>query len=210
MRFVINPRPHVSAEAILPDGWRIIPQPTAREGLWISILVGLVLLLIPFALLVVDSYLVPRAESNADATVSVWVLIPVVLGSIVVHEMLHLVGHPGGGSSGQSLVLVWPGKFQFGVLYEGWMGRARWLVMRLAPLAGLVALPTLILMIDPGTIPFFWRQFLALAMLVNAVGAGGDLAASVIVARQVPRGGEIGIWNGRACWRKKGLEALRK
>ncbi len=201
MRFVINPRLTVSAAAILPEGWRIIPQPAARQGLWISILVGLALMLVPFALLVVDSYLIPHAQSNADNTISAWILIPVVLVSIVVHELLHLVGHPGGGWSGQSLVLVWPGKFQFGVLYEGWMGRARWLVMRLAPLVGLVALPTFVLMIDPGIIPFFWRQLLALAMLVNAVGAGGDLAASVIVARQVPRGGEIGIWNGRACWR---------
>jgi hypothetical protein len=63
--------------------------------------------------------------------------------------------------------------------------------------------------ISTATLPESWRiirqpsvrQFLVIVVLINAVGGGGDLAASVIVARQVPRGGEIGIWNGRACWK---------
>ena len=36
---------------------------------------------------------------------------------------------------------------------------------------------------------------------VNSLGAGSDLVASIIVARQVPAQGEVGIWNGRACWK---------
>ena len=39
------------------------------------------------------------------------------------------------------------------------------------------------------------------SFLVNSLGAGSDLVASIIVARQVPAQGEVGIWNGRACWR---------
>ncbi len=203
MRFVINPRPNLPTQKTLPEHWHLIQQPSARRGLWISILVGLGLQLIPFALLTLDSYLFPRVEPYSEVDISWWVLAPLVLGSIVLHELLHLAGHPGGGLSRQSVVLVWPGKFRFGVMYEGWMSRGRWLTMRLAPLAGLVALPTLALMIDTSVIPYIWRQLLVLVILINALGAGGDLAASVIVARQVPRGGEVGLWNGRACWRRK-------
>ncbi|MEM5775201.1 MAG: DUF3267 domain-containing protein, partial [Anaerolineaceae bacterium] len=177
-------------------------QPSARQGLWISILAGLGLQVIPFALLTLDSYLFPRVEPYSEVDVSWWILLPLIFGSIVVHEVLHLAGHPGGGLSRSSLVLVWPGKFRFGVMYDGWMSRERWLVMRLAPLAGLVALPTLALMLDPGFIPYLWRQLLVLVILINALGAGGDLAASLIVARQAPRGGEVGLRNGRACWRR--------
>ena len=201
MRFVINPRSSLLTEKTLPEHWHLIQQPSARRGLLLSILVGLGLQLIPFALLTLDSYLFPRIEPYSEADLSWWMLAPLILGSVVVHEALHLVMHPGGGMSGQSAVLIWPDKLRFGVMYEGWMSRERWLVMRLAPLAGLVVLPTLALMFDPSVIPYIWRQLLVLVILINALGAGGDLAASVIVARQAPRGAQIGLWNGRACWR---------
>jgi len=76
------------------------------------------------------------------------------------------------------------------------------LVMRLSPLLGLTVLPTFVLLaIYPDVLSFFWQQFAVLVVIVNSLGAGGDLVASMIVVRQVPRGGEVGTWNGRACWR---------
>jgi len=115
-----------------------------------------------------------------------------------------LLFHPGWGLTAQSLVLVWPRRLQLGVYYEGFMTRTRWLVMRLAPLVGLTVLPTLLLLVVyPYNMSFFWEQFVVLVILVNSLGAGGDLVASLIVARQVPQGGEVGNWNGRACWRER-------
>ena len=77
---------------------------------------------------------------------------------------------------------------QLGVYYEGFMTRKRWLAMRLAPLLGLTVLPTLALLFaHPYGMSFFWQQFLVLLILVNSLGSGADLVASVIVARQVPR-----------------------
>jgi hypothetical protein len=100
------------------------------------------------------------------------------------------------------MVLIWPRKLSLGVYYEGFMSRTRWLVMRLSPLLGLTLVPTLVLLILTSyEISFFWQQFTVLVILVNSLGSGGDLVASVIVAKQVPRRGEIGNWNGRACWR---------
>jgi len=62
-------------------------------------------------------------------------------------------------------------------------------------------LPALLLAAYPFRFDFFWQQFIVLVILVNSLGAGGDLVAALIGARQVPRGGEGGIWQGRACWR---------
>ena len=87
---------------------------------------------------------------------------------IVAHE-LHLLFHPGGGRSAQSMVLIWPRRFQFGVYYAGFMKRSRWLVMRLAPLT---LLPTLLLLLtQPSELSFFWQQFVVLAVVVNGLGA---------------------------------------
>jgi len=127
----------------------------------------------------------------------------VLVVSVVMHEFLHLLFHPGWGMSSQSLLFVWSRRLQLGVYYEGFMTRRRWLAMRLSPLVGLTVLPTLLLLVAyPFNMSFFWEQFLVLVILVNSLGAGGDLVASLIVARQVPRGGEVGVWNGRACWRE--------
>lgn len=74
--------------------------------------------------------------------------------------------------------------------------------MRLLPLVGLTLLPTFFLLgMYLYEMGFFWQQFLVLVILVNSLGAGSDVVASVIIVRQVPKDGEIGLWNGRACWR---------
>lgn len=204
MRILINPQSSELSAQPLPEDWHLIQQPQPVLGSAISILVGLGLPSIPFLLLGLEAWLIPQVETNQTQTETIpwWIVFPVLLVCVVVHELLHLVWHPGWGLSSQSLVLIWPRRLQLGVYYKEFMPRARWLVMRISPLVGLTLLPTLVLLVVyPFEMSFFWEQFIVLVILVNSVGAGGDLVASVIVARQVPRGGEIGIWNGRACWR---------
>ncbi|HSJ54548.1 MAG TPA: metalloprotease family protein [Anaerolineae bacterium] len=168
----------------------------------ISILAGLALPLIPFLLLGLESWLFPQAVASLEETIPPWTSFPVLLVSVVGHEGLHLFWHPGWGLSPQSHLLVWRRRLAVGVQYEGFMSRTRWLAMRLAPLFGLTVLPTLVLLAAyPFGMSFFWQQFTVMVILVNSLGAGGDLVASAIVARQVPWGGEVGNWNGRACWR---------
>lgn len=170
----------------------------------ISILTGLGLPVIPFLLLGLEALLLPRVDPGPTETIPPWIILPVLLVSVVVHEFLHLLFHPGWGLSSESLLLVWPRRLQLGVYYKGFMTRTRWLSMRLSPLVGLTVLPTLLLLVAyPYNLSFFWQQFTVLVILVNSLGAGGDLVASLIVARQVPRGGEVGNWSGRACWREE-------
>jgi hypothetical protein len=153
-------------------------------------------------LLSLQSTLLPNAAASTDETVPWWIVFPALIVCIVVHELLHLVFHPAGGRSDQSVVLIWPQRLQFGVYYAGFMTRTRWLVMRLAPLIALTLIPTLFLLLAyPSQLSFFWQQFVVLVIVVNGLGAGSDVVASIIVARQVSAQAEIGIWHGRACWR---------
>jgi hypothetical protein len=202
MRFIVNPLPPAATPQPLPEGWTLIRQPTPRRALTQAIAAGLGLLGIPLLLLGLESWLFPIIDTRPIRTIGVWTLPVVVVVSVVLHELLHLLGHPGGGGSSASHVLVWPRKLQIGVFYDGFMTRTRWLVMRLAPLFGLTVLPALLLLaVYPFLMDFYWQMFMVLVLMVNSLGAGGDLIAARIVARQVPRGGEIGIWQGRACWR---------
>jgi hypothetical protein len=202
MKVLINPRPAVPLPQPLPAELTLIRQPAYRIGLALSVFSGMLIPFIPCMLVGLQSSALPRANTNQDETVPAWIFFLVFIVCIVIHEFLHLICHPGGGRSDQSMVLIWPRRFQFGVYYAGFMPRSRWLVMRLAPLVGLTLMPTLFLLLaDPSEFSFLWRQFVVLVILVNGLGAGSDVVASVIVARQVPAHGEVGIWNGRACWR---------
>ncbi len=202
MRFLVNPTLPAGSPQPLPEGWSLIRQPTPRRALAQAIAAGLGLPVIPLLLMGLEAWLFPIIDTRPDASIPVWTIPLVVLVSVVLHELLHLLGHPGSGRSPGSQVLVWPRKLQIGVFYDGWMPRSRWLAMRLAPLFGLTVLPALLLLATyPLLIDFFWQQFIVLVILVNSLGAGGDLVAARIVARQVPRGGQVGIWQGRACWR---------
>ena len=202
MRFVVNPTPPALNTQPLPDGWTLIRQPKPRLALAAAIAVGLALPMIPFILLILESWLFPIMDTRPNVNIPAWTIIPVLLASVALHELLHLLGHPGGGRSPQSQVLVWPRKLQIGVFYDGLLPRSRWLAMRLAPLFGLTVLPALLLLAAyPFQVNYIWQQISIMVILVNSVGAGGDLVAALIVLRQVPRGGEVGVWQGRAYWR---------
>ncbi len=202
MRFIVNPAPLAGLPQPLPQGWSLIRQPKPRRALAAAIAGGLALPVIPFLLLSLESWLFPITDTRPYGSIPVWTVVPVVLVSVVLHELLHLLGHPGGGSSPKSHVLVWPRRLQIGVFYDGFMPRSRWLAMRLVPLFGLTVLPALLLLATyPLLLDFYWQQFTLLVILVNSLGAGGDLVAALIVTRQVPPAGEVGIWQGRACWR---------
>ncbi len=208
MRILVGPPSSALSADPLPAGWHLIRQPKPAIGLAISVLTGLALPIIPFLLLGLEALLLPRVEVRPTESIPPWILLPVLVLSVVAHEFLHLFLHPGWGLSSRSLLFVWPRRLQLGVYYEGFMTRTRWLVMRLSPLVGLTVLPTLLLLVAyPYNMSFFWEQFVVLVILVNSLGAGGDLVASLIVARQVPRGGEVGNWNGRACWREGNAKA---
>lgn len=172
-------------------------------GLWLSIISGLGLSLVNFPLSSLITWFMPRVEDTLPIeTIPVWIILPVILVSIIMHEFLHLICHPGWGMSEKSVTLIWLCKFQFGAYYDGFMVRSRWLAMRLMPFIVLTILPAVFIStLWVYRISFFWLVYIMLTMFMNSLGSGSDILATYIVSRQVPAIGTVGIWNGRAFWR---------
>lgn len=202
MKLFINPLLESTGTEPTPAGLHLIQQPRKEKGVVLSILVGLLVSFVPIVLISIESVVFPRVSISSEENIPWWIIFPVLLICTLIHEFFHLVWHPQIGLSAQSSLNIWTQKLQFGVHYDGFMARSRWLVMRLSPLVGLTLLPTVFLLLAYFfNFNFFWQQFISLLILVNGLGSGGDFLASIIVYQQVPPKGEVGIWNGRACWR---------
>jgi hypothetical protein len=127
---------------------------------------------------------------------------------IPLHELAHALWHPGGLSSPQTVLVLWPARLRFGVYFEGCMTRGRWLAMRLAPVLLLSVLPAGLLAL------FYWlpvayplQVFLEVLLLVNGIGSGGDVVAVMWVLRQVPSGAQVCFAAGKAYWRPRAEQA---
>jgi hypothetical protein len=130
-------------------------------------------------------------------------LIVSLLLFVPLHELLHLVLHPGGGRSPQSWILVWPAKLRVGVYYEGCMSRRRWSVMRAAPFLALSLAPAFVLgMTQEVQIGLEASVVLQLFMALNALGSGADALALILVLGQVPARAQLCFRGGSAYWRK--------
>ena len=196
-----------SAEEMAPEtqGWQTIRPLTGKLGYWLAALAGLVLLIGLCLALSLWSFAVGDRGGYATAGESAtsWRAVLVVLVVYIpLHELLHLLGHPGWGRSGHSVVVLWPKRLRFGVYYEGCMSRRRWLVMRLAPMIVLSVLPAGLLALMklwPHNVEL--EIGLQVLMLVNALGSGGDLIAALLVLGQVSPKGRLCFRAGRAYWR---------
>ncbi len=178
-----------------------IHGPNKTWSTWIATFTGL-LLILPLTLicLCLSTFAIPGTAGSAQP-VAWGAVAAAIVCYIPLHEALHLVWHPRFGASDRSCLVIWPTKLQFGVYYEGCMSRARWLLMRLAPLLLLSVLPAA-----------FWAvfryvaltrltsTFLAVMTILNCVGSGADVAGCFVVLSQVPRSAVLCFRGGKAYW----------
>ncbi len=210
MRIHLGDIPNTPAGPPDAEGLHPIRGPRPSLGYLLAGLAGLFLLaailgLIFFLTFVVLPAPVPPTAQAAPAPVQLptpWAaIILTLLLSIPLHELLHLLWHPGWGLSASSVLVLWPAKLRFGVYYEGDMSRTRWLLMRLAPLAILSLLPAVLLTACPD-MPLGHAARTAVEVLttVNGVGSGGDVLAMLLVLFQVPASARLCFRSGRAYW----------
>ena len=204
MRIQIGDRPTPAATAPEAEGWtRIVSPSSPAVHVWVWI-AGIGTAMILLALIVLASLVVPAREtgSRVDGPTPWAAILLALLVAVPAHELAHAVFYPGGGLSSRTTLVAWPHKLRFGVYFEGCMSRRRWLLMRLAPLALLGIGPALCLVAtqglpcNPGL-----EAALSLLLLVNALGAGGDLLAAGWVVRNIPGGASLAFFGGRAYWR---------
>jgi hypothetical protein len=101
---------------------------------------------------------------------------------IVVHELLHAVGYPGGIFTHRTSIGIWPAKFLCYAGYIGSISRNRFLYVFALPFLVLTILPLLV-----ATAMQASPYGLAAVSIVNGVFSCGDLLLFVIIAWQIPR-----------------------
>lgn len=201
MRFVFGHAAIEAEDAPPPEGWRRIDSPRLGVSYLLAGLAGLALVNISCWGLMAMSAITAQNLSDPEAPPSWGVQVLTLLLYIPLHEFLHAVGHPGFGLSPQTVMVVWPARLRLGVYYDGCMSRRRWLLMRAAPLIGLSLAPTALLVVSYLVpMPNPWLILLQVLMVVNGLGAGGDIVAMILVRRQVPAEAQICFWHGKAYW----------
>ncbi len=185
------------------QGLHPIHGPNRAWSTWIATFTGF-LLILPLTLicLVLSTFAIPGMAHPAQP-VAWGAVVAAIVCYIPLHELLHLVWHPRFGASDRSYLIVWPTRLQFGVYYEGCMSRARWLLMRLAPLVLLSLLPAVFWAIfrNVALTSQFIRTFLEVVTILNCVGSGADVAGCFVVLSQVPRSALLCFRGGKAYWK---------
>jgi hypothetical protein len=207
MRIHFGNIPEIAADRPEAEGLRPIRGPKTSASYLLASLAGFLLLVGPvLGLCVVLSFFaIPGVEpppGSLPPPVPWAAVVLVLLLYIPLHELLHLVLHPGWGFSDRSVLVIWPTKLRFGVYYEGCMSRTRWLLMRLAPFVALSLIPAgLVAIFQDALFGHAVRTSLEVLLTVNGVGSGGDVVAMMLVLFQVPRSASLCFRGGRAYWK---------
>ncbi len=201
MRLQIGDVPSAGQPSPEIDGFIRIAGPSSRSAHFTAALVGIALLTVLLALIIGAALLAPDpfGDPFADEPAP-WAVIAVTLVlAVPVHELLHALFYPDGGFSRATFFVIWPRKLRFGVYFEGQMTRRRWLVMRLAPVVILSIAPTFLMMAVRGVArSYAVETALAILILINALGSGGDVLGAAWVLRNVPAGATLAFRGGKA------------
>jgi hypothetical protein len=210
MRIQLGGLPKKTADQEDPNAGKLIRQPGQRASAILAGLGGLGLLLVSTALTIAAVSLLSNLKvtgfSSKEFIPSLGILI-IILLTIIAHELSHALLHPGFGFTDSTVLFLDWKKLQFGVYYEGRIPRRRWIAMRLFPLFVLTVLPLAVFLVLFFQASSIWDTFLIIMILTNSVGSGGDLAAVIIVMRQVPPDGELNFYRGKAYWLPAGRES---
>lgn len=203
MRILFGSPPRTILPSDTSAAGRPIRQPGGRTSAFLATFSGVLLLAVPVGINIAYSILFPDPAGESiprEALPWLGMLVFLVFG-IVAHELLHAVLHPQFGRSDSSLLFLGWKRLQFGVYYEGRFPRNRWIAMRLLPLIVLAFAPTAVFVLWYARLTFEWETYLIILMLVNSLGSGADLVAVLVVLWQVPAGGVLNFYRGRAFWR---------
>lgn len=157
------------------DGWRPLREPTPVLMQFLAAPIGLV----TGVALAAASGLLGFFNSPLDEPA--WLLV-VVVGTIPVHEVVHMLVHPRQGRSADSILGVWPSMLLFYAHYDHVLTRNRLLLI--------LAMPFLVLSVAP--LPLCWllgfdALWVAVLAIWNGVCSCGDLLGVLIIGWQLPR-----------------------
>jgi hypothetical protein len=176
-------------------GWRPIREPGPVAVQLIALPVAAAALLLVGGLLAVAA---PGAELSGDLLVAL-----VVLALLTpLHEMGHAFLTPRFGTTARTLIGFWPTRLLFYAFYDGSLSRGRHLLVSVAPLLLLSALPIGLLALGAARESAAGQSALAFLAFVNSAVSSGDVVGATLVLVQVPRSAEVRFGGWRTYWRE--------
>ncbi len=176
-----------SPDFVPDDNWTLMVEPTPWVMQVLSLPVGLTLALV---LGVLWMTLTPIGDGPAP---SVGECFGALLTLVPAHEALHLVMHP---RTGHSIIGFWPSRLLFYTHYHNRLSCRRYLAVLLMPVVVLSLIPLALCALTATALPF-----LAVASVVNAVFASGDLFAVGLLLAQVPPRATLRNKGWRVWWK---------
>ncbi|UPG90213.1 DUF3267 domain-containing protein [Luteibacter aegosomaticola] len=122
-----------------------------------------------------------------------WQFFLTLAGMMVIHEVIHMLGHPRMGFTRHTILGFLPRHGMFYATYLGVMSRGRFIFVALLPLSLLTVVPYLAAPYLPPT----WRAVMTGVSILNGMASSGDLWIIGAVLRRIPRDAVIqGEWFG--------------
>jgi hypothetical protein len=180
MKFKIGP---LDSEIEQPDyNWKPIEKMSVWEFQLKATPIGIIAaILIGF----LWSYIIPVNdfinEIKFPNTVIIFALC--LIGTLIIHEILHLIVHPKYGNSEESLLGFWPSKMFLYALYKGEMNRTRTCIMLVMPFLLISIIPLLTSVIIMKTT--YWIAYIS---ILNAYLSCGDLYSIIWTLKKLPQG----------------------
>ncbi len=186
MRFHIGEIP--DSPDFVPDAsWTRMPEPTPWVMQLLALPIGLGLALV---LGVLWFRLTPLGQAPAP---SLGGCFGALLAIVPLHEVLHLAAHP---RTGDSIVGFWPSRLLFYTHYHNELPCRRFLAVLLAPIVLISFLPLALCALTATA-----SAFLAVASVVNAMFASGDVFAVGLLLAQVPLHARLRNKGWRVYWK---------
>jgi hypothetical protein len=187
MRFHIGPVPTNEEFHPAETGWSKLKEPTP----WVAQLMAVPVAFGAGALVLVGwSSLVGSlptfGETHSLGVGSALILLLAVLLTIPIHELVHMLVHPGSGRSSASILGFWPATLLFYAHYDAALTPRRFLLILAAPFVALSVLPVL-----ASALVGWNSRTLFVVAAFNALAASVDLLGLVIISTQVPRGAVV-------------------
>lgn len=193
----LGPPPEDPSFDPLVQGWQAVREPG-------PLLVQILAIPVAVAVFLTQTALLQRiGVANPVPLLFSTRAVLLLLALIPIHELLHLLVHPGFGLTRSSVLGVWLSRVVIYAAYLESMPRGRFLAALAAPFIGLSLLPILLLVLGRlFLVEDAILNWLALIALVNGVASSGDLVGLLMIGFQTPRGALIRDKGWRSYWKK--------
>ncbi len=185
-----------------PDSAQWIPlaSPSSSRVFLVAAITGIAALFVLLSLIIWSALVadISTPDPSAGEVATLFVALATLVLALPAHEAVHAAFYPGGPFSRSITFLICPNKLTLAVYYEGTISKRRWLVARLAPFFLLAVAPTLLLVAPIPPLGMTTETFLAILLLVNALGSGVDLLSAAWVSFRLPNGSTLGFFGGKA------------